>query len=223
MRHKCFSKFITIGIAISFAISFCISGCSDSDKKETESSGIVAFSNNSDDDSTAVSGLSRYLTDSRNTSPRDESASVIPTQFSEVETTVTEEPVPEDDNEEHTADYDETESVDYDEASSDSYVEPESDGYTEAEAVHDEAAYDEPTYDEEDVAIADDSEEDEIADYDGEYYEDYYEDTETTMVWVSRTGSKYHSNPDCSNMKDPGYISLEEAIAEGREACKKCW
>ena len=25
------------------------------------------------------------------------------------------------------------------------------------------------------------------------------------MVWVSRTGTKYHSNPNCSNMKDPAH------------------
>lgn len=43
------------------------------------------------------------------------------------------------------------------------------------------------------------------------------------IVYISRTGSKYHSNPSCSNMKNPTAISIEEAQAKGLEACKKCW
>lgn len=41
-------------------------------------------------------------------------------------------------------------------------------------------------------------------------------------VYVSRTGSKYHSNPNCSNMKNPSSMTMEEAQARGLEACKKC-
>ena len=42
-------------------------------------------------------------------------------------------------------------------------------------------------------------------------------------VYVSRTGSKYHSNPNCSNMKNPNSMTMEEAQAKGLEACKKCY
>lgn len=42
-------------------------------------------------------------------------------------------------------------------------------------------------------------------------------------VYVSRTGSKYHSNPNCSNMKNPSSMTMEEAQGKGLEACKKCY
>lgn len=42
-------------------------------------------------------------------------------------------------------------------------------------------------------------------------------------VWVAGSGSKYHNDPDCSNMKSPRAISLDEAIAMGLEPCKKCY
>ena len=42
------------------------------------------------------------------------------------------------------------------------------------------------------------------------------------MVWVSENGKKYHSRSSCSNMKNPYQITLDQAIAQGREACKKC-
>lgn len=43
------------------------------------------------------------------------------------------------------------------------------------------------------------------------------------MVWISGTGTKYHSNPNCSNMKNPVQISKDEAIASGLEPCKRCY
>lgn len=43
------------------------------------------------------------------------------------------------------------------------------------------------------------------------------------MVWISKTGKKYHSTPSCSNMKNPSQVSLETAKARGFTACKKCW
>lgn len=43
------------------------------------------------------------------------------------------------------------------------------------------------------------------------------------MVWIPRTGSKYHSNPNCSNMKDPTKVTLEEAKERGYDPCKKCY
>ena len=45
------------------------------------------------------------------------------------------------------------------------------------------------------------------------------------MVWLSATGSKYHSIPDCGNMNpNKAYqVSKSTAEAEGYEPCKKCW
>lgn len=43
-----------------------------------------------------------------------------------------------------------------------------------------------------------------------------------TMVWIPRTGSKYHYRESCSNMKKPSYVTLEYAISHGYTACKKC-
>ncbi len=43
------------------------------------------------------------------------------------------------------------------------------------------------------------------------------------MVWIVSTGKKYHKKPVCSNMKEPYQVSLDEAAAMGRDACKKCY
>lgn len=43
------------------------------------------------------------------------------------------------------------------------------------------------------------------------------------MVWVSRTGTKYHSNPNCSNMKNPAHMTQSEAENLGRTPCSKCY
>lgn len=43
------------------------------------------------------------------------------------------------------------------------------------------------------------------------------------MVWIPRSGSKYHSNAGCSNMKNPTQISIEQAVDLGYEPCKKCY
>ena len=42
------------------------------------------------------------------------------------------------------------------------------------------------------------------------------------MVWIPETGKKYHSTSDCSNMINPSYVTLEEAIELGFEPCKRC-
>ncbi len=50
-------------------------------------------------------------------------------------------------------------------------------------------------------------------------------DTQGRMVWISATGSKYHSIPDCGNM-NPNKATQEtesQALSQGYEACKKCW
>ena len=44
----------------------------------------------------------------------------------------------------------------------------------------------------------------------------------TVWVWIPKSGSKYHSNPSCSNMKNPSQATLEEAISWGYGACSKC-
>lgn len=58
--------------------------------------------------------------------------------------------------------------------------------------------------------------------------DDYYDDTETSsgsgsLVWISQTGSKYHSNSSCSNMNSPQQVSVEEAEALGLTPCRKCY
>lgn len=43
------------------------------------------------------------------------------------------------------------------------------------------------------------------------------------MVWVSGSGSKYHSNSSCSNMSAPTEITISDAESRGYEPCKKCY
>lgn len=43
------------------------------------------------------------------------------------------------------------------------------------------------------------------------------------MVWLSRTGKKYHSNSSCSNMKNSSQVTLSQAQAQGRTPCSKCY
>lgn len=50
------------------------------------------------------------------------------------------------------------------------------------------------------------------------------EETEGELVWVpTNGGTKYHSKPGCSNMKNPMQVSVETAVANGYEPCKKCY
>lgn len=44
-----------------------------------------------------------------------------------------------------------------------------------------------------------------------------------STVWVSQTGSKYHSDPSCSGMKNPSQISRTEAEGKGYTPCKRCY
>ena len=43
------------------------------------------------------------------------------------------------------------------------------------------------------------------------------------MVWIPRTGKRYHSNERCSNMKNPSHVTLSEAKRRGFTPCKKCY
>ncbi len=44
-----------------------------------------------------------------------------------------------------------------------------------------------------------------------------------STVWISGSGTKYHSHASCSNMKHPRQVSISEAIEMGRTACSKCY
>ena len=48
-------------------------------------------------------------------------------------------------------------------------------------------------------------------------------DQNEEIVWVSQTGSKFHSRAGCSNMKNPQQITRSQAEAQGKEPCKKCY
>lgn len=50
-----------------------------------------------------------------------------------------------------------------------------------------------------------------------------YAEEVSEMVWIPRSGSKYHSNAGCSNMKNPTQVSIEQAVDLGYEPCKKCY
>lgn len=43
------------------------------------------------------------------------------------------------------------------------------------------------------------------------------------MVWISSSGTKYHSKFSCSNMKNPSQVSKSRAIELGLSPCKKCY
>ena len=47
--------------------------------------------------------------------------------------------------------------------------------------------------------------------------------TNSAMVYIPKTGKKYHSNANCSNMKNPSQVSLSEAQSRVFTACKKCY
>ncbi len=51
------------------------------------------------------------------------------------------------------------------------------------------------------------------------------QDTQEEMVWLSKSGSKYHRIPDCGNMNPDTarQVTKEEAQALGMEACKNCY
>ena len=52
---------------------------------------------------------------------------------------------------------------------------------------------------------------------------DEAESGSSVMVWIPRTGQKYHNNAKCSNMKKPYYFTIEEAVRRGFTPCKKCY
>lgn len=50
-----------------------------------------------------------------------------------------------------------------------------------------------------------------------------HQPNQTEMVWIPKSGSKYHSHSGCGNMKNPRQVSLEEAKNRGYEPCSKCY
>ncbi len=56
-----------------------------------------------------------------------------------------------------------------------------------------------------------------------ESIEESIEDPEEEWVWIPQSGSKYHSNKNCSNMKNPNKVTKEYAKEHGYEPCKKCY
>lgn len=46
-----------------------------------------------------------------------------------------------------------------------------------------------------------------------------------TLVWLSATGEKFHSQNDCGNMNPnkARQVTVDEAISQGFDACENCW
>ena len=42
------------------------------------------------------------------------------------------------------------------------------------------------------------------------------------MVWIPKTGKKYHSRSGCSKMKNPSQVTEQQAISMGYTPCKVC-
>lgn len=49
------------------------------------------------------------------------------------------------------------------------------------------------------------------------------EEVSEPMVWISQTGSRYHSDPDCSGMDTPRQVTLTEAQNMGLTPCGRCY
>ena len=205
MNKRRLNTLLSFVVAFSLLCSVCLTGCSGTG--QSGSSG-----NDSDIVSFAADESKQTISSSPNIAERISKAIVV-------ETT---EPVEEETDEDY--EYDDYDYEDSDDSSYDNEDDVEEQVVNEEpsaeEATYEEPAYEEPAYDE----VAEDA-----SDYEDTYVEDYYEeeyyeeDYSSQMVWVSRTGTKYHSDPNCSNMRDPGYVSIEEAEAQGREPCSKCW
>lgn len=43
------------------------------------------------------------------------------------------------------------------------------------------------------------------------------------MVWIPKTGAKYHRNPSCSGMNDPTQVTKSKAERLGYDACQNCY
>ena len=45
----------------------------------------------------------------------------------------------------------------------------------------------------------------------------------STMVWIPKSGKKYHRSSSCSNMKNPSQVTIERAQSLGYTPCSKCY
>ena len=45
----------------------------------------------------------------------------------------------------------------------------------------------------------------------------------STMVWIPKSGKKYHRSSSCSNIKNPSQVTLEKAQSLGYTPCSKCY
>ena len=43
------------------------------------------------------------------------------------------------------------------------------------------------------------------------------------MVWIPRTGQRYHSRANCSNMRNPSHVTVTLARELGYTRCSRCW
>lgn len=49
------------------------------------------------------------------------------------------------------------------------------------------------------------------------------EDNIGSMLWITKTGSKYHSHGNCGNSKYVSQVTRESAEARGLDPCSKCY
>ncbi len=47
-------------------------------------------------------------------------------------------------------------------------------------------------------------------------------ETKTVLVWIPQSGNRYHAKAECSGMKDPAPVPLDDAKARGLTPCKRC-
>ncbi len=48
-------------------------------------------------------------------------------------------------------------------------------------------------------------------------------DEQEAYVWIPKSGKKYHSKAECSNMSAPSKVTVAEAEALGFTKCKRCY
>lgn len=219
MNH--FSKLGIIAIAMVTSLSLLLSGCSaasdTTNNTDIQKANINTNSNisvasepaaevsKSHGGAAALGSLSNDLAANPNIDPTSAPAqtsepipSPTPTPTPETEA----DPVSEPENE--APEYQEPEQAYEYNSDPDYYSEPEPETYYEPEP--------EP-----------EAEEEEYYEPEPEYYDEPEEEANEEMVYVSRTGECYHSRSNCSNMKDPSYVTVSEAEAMGRRPCKKCY
>jgi peptidoglycan hydrolase CwlO-like protein len=54
------------------------------------------------------------------------------------------------------------------------------------------------------------------------YFAASVQDTSEKMVWIPKSGKKYHKVSTCSNMNNPMQVAVSTATSRGYTPCKKC-